>query len=52
MEQMEGKNVAGRACPVRERIVEATCALIEESAAHGGATDDRTALLIRVARRS
>ena len=31
MEQMEGKNVAGRACPVRERIVEATCALIEES---------------------
>lgn len=28
------------------------CALIEESAAHGGATDDRTALLIRVARRT
>lgn len=32
MEQMEGKNMsAGRACPVRERIVEAACALIEES---------------------
>ena len=32
MERMEEKNLpAGRDCPVRERIVEAACALIEES---------------------